>query len=202
MDVRDGLRRPRLLVAFRALLVIPHYVWLTLWTVLALGASVLAWLVALATGRVPWALHRFLAAYVRTIVHVAAFLYVVGRPFPGFVGREGSYPIGLTIAPRERQRRLTVLFRLLLAVPAGLISSAYSGALFVAAVLGWFAALATGRMPEGLRDLGVSALRYQGQLLAYVLLLTPRYPDSTPVLKGEPPGELQDEGPPDREEAA
>lgn len=184
LDVRDGLRRPRLLVAFRALLVIPHYVWLTLWTVPAALAAVLAWLVALVVGRVPRLLHRFLAAYVRTTVNVGAFVYLVGRPFPGFVGREGSYPIGLTIAPPERQRRLTVLFRLLLALPAVAISSAYSSALLAVAVLGWFAALVTGRMPEGLRDLGASALRYQGQLTAYVLLLTPRYPDSTPVLRG------------------
>ena len=39
-------------------------------------------------------------------------------------------------------------------------------------------------MPAGSRDLGVAALRYQAQLSAYVLLLTWRYPDSSPVLVG------------------
>jgi len=182
--VDDDLGRPRLLVAFRALLVMPHVFWLVLWTVPATIAALLAWLVALARGRVPRPLHRFLAAFVRANTQVTAFLYLVGRPFPGFVGREGSYPIDLTIAPPERHSRLGVLGRLVLAVPALLLASAYGGVAFVAAVLGWFAALVVGRMPSGLRDLGAAALRYQAQTYAYLLLLTARYPDSSPVLVG------------------
>jgi len=135
---------------------------------------------------VPVFLHRFLAAFVRQTMHVSAFLYLVGRPFPGFVGREGSYPIDLRIAPSGRQRRLGVLGRLVLAIPAALLSSAYGGVVLVVAILGWFAALATGRMPAGLRDLGAVSLRYQSQVSAYMLLLTSRYPDSSPALVGRP----------------
>jgi hypothetical protein len=138
---------------------------------------------------VPRPLHRFLAAYVRALTHLFAFLYVVGRQFPGFVGREGGYPIDLRIAAPVRQRRLGVLVRLLLALPALLLSSAYGGVALVVAVLGWIAALATGRMPAGLRDLGAASLRYQAQVNAYLFLLTWRYPDSSPVLVGrvDPP---------------
>jgi hypothetical protein len=64
--------------------------------------------------------------------------------------------------------------------------SAYDAVLFVVAVLGWFAALVTGRMPAGLRDLGVAALRYRSQANAYLLLLTSRYPDASPALVGRP----------------
>jgi hypothetical protein len=73
-----------------------------------------------------------------------------------------------------------------------LIATAYGAALFVVGVLGWFAALATGRMPGGLRDLGAAAVRYQAQLNAYVLLVTPRYPDSSPVLIGPAPAEAEE----------
>ena len=186
IDVRDDLGRPRLLVAFRGLLAMPHLFWLVLWAVPAALAALLAWVLGLVLGRVPRFLHRFLAAYVRQTVHVSAFLYLVGRPFPGFVGRQGSYPIDLGIAPPEPQRRLGVLVRLVLAVPALVLSSAYGGVILVVGVLGWFAALVTGRMPRGLRDLGAAALRYQGQLQAYALLVTPRYPDSSPALVGRP----------------
>jgi hypothetical protein len=191
MDVRDDLGRPRLLVAFRLLLVIPHLLWLTLWAVPALLAAVLAWVLALVLGRVPRFLHRFVAAFVRATTHVWAFLYVVGRPFPGFVGREGSYPIDLTIAPPARQRRLGVLARMVLVLPAFLLAVAYSGVLTVVGVMGWLAALVTGRMPPGLRDLGAAALRYQAQAYAYLFLLTSRYPDSSPVLRGRPPEPVQ-----------
>jgi hypothetical protein len=187
--VDDDLGRPRLLVAFRALLVMPHLFWLALWAVPAALAALLASVLALALGRVPRFLHRFLAAFVRQNAHVTAFLYLVGRPFPGFVGREGSYPIDLTIAPPARQSRPGVLVRLLLALPALLVSAAYSTVVFVAGALAWFAALATGRMPRGLRDLGAASIRYQAQALGYLFLLTSRYPDASPALVGRSPAD-------------
>jgi hypothetical protein len=184
VDVVDGLARPRLLVLFRLPLCVPHLLWLTAWSAFALAAWLLGFLAALATGRMPRALHRFLAAYVRAWTHLGCFLCLVGRLFPGFTGREGGYPVDLRIAPPVKQRRLGVLLRLVLALPALVLSSAYLGVLFVVAVLGWFAALLLGRMPRGLRDLGVVALRYQAQVNAYVFFLTWRYPDSSPVLVG------------------
>jgi uncharacterized protein DUF4389 len=51
----------------------------------------------------------------------------------------------------------------------------------ICAFLGWFAALVTGRMPSGLRDAGVYGLGYGGQVRAYTLLLTDRYPNSDPT---------------------
>lgn len=182
LTVSDDTGRPRLIVAFRPLLVLPHLLWLTLWAVPVAFAAVAAWVVALAVGRVPLVLHRFLAAFVRATTHVSAFLYVVGRPYPGFVGGEGTYPIDLTVAAPDRQRRLGVLVRGALALPALLLSSAWGGVLIVVGLLGWVAALVTGRMPAGLRDAGAAALRYQSQVLAYLLLTTGRYPDSSPAL--------------------
>ena len=83
-----------------------------------------------------------------------AFLFLIGGPFPGFVGAAGSYPVDLAIDPPARQRRLVTLFRGLLAIPALLLGGAYSAVVWVAALLGWWAALFTGRMPEGLRNIG------------------------------------------------
>jgi len=187
----DDLRRPRLLVLFRFPLVVPHLVWLTLWSVLVVLAALLAWLAALVIGRVPRFLHRFMAAFVRAVTHLTAFLYLVGRQFPGFVGREGGYPIDLTIAPPTRQRRLGILFRLVLGLPALLLALTFAGVALVVAVLCWCTALALGRVPGGLRDLGAASLRYQAQASAYALLLTQRYPDSSPALRSPPPAPVQ-----------
>ena len=46
----------------------------------------------------------------------------------------------------------------------------------IVAFLGWFYALATGRMNEGMRNLSAWLLRYEVQTYAYVMLLTGRYP--------------------------
>jgi len=187
IGVDDDLRRPRLLVLFRFPLVVPHLLWLTLWWVLVVLAALAAWILALVLGRVPRALHRFMAAFVRAVTHLSAFFCVVGRQFPGFVGREGSYPIDLTIALPAPQRRPGVAVRLLLAVPAFLLASTFFVITLVVGILLWFAALVTGRVPGGLRDLGAASLRYQAQAWAYALLLTSRYPDSSPVLQPAPP---------------
>ncbi|HEX8754669.1 MAG TPA: DUF4389 domain-containing protein, partial [Solirubrobacterales bacterium] len=185
MEVRDELRRSRLTVFFRLALAFPHLVWLTLWGVLALLGAILNWVVTLIAGTSPSWLHRFLSAFLRYQLHVGAFLYLIGNPFPGFVGAPGSYPIELHVAARERQNRWKVLFRLILAVPALMLSSVFSQLLLIGAVLAWFASLITGRMPLGLRNAGAFALRYLAQANGYLLLLTDSYPYSGPCL--EPP---------------
>jgi hypothetical protein len=179
--VTDDLRRSRLTVFFRYLLAIPHIVWLYLWGVIAILAWIVNWFATLIAGQSPQPLHRFLSAYLRYQTHVFAFLALTANPFPGFTGKPGTYPVELSIAPRERQNRWTVFFRPLLAIPALLVSSAYGGLLAVCAILGWFSSMVRGRMPVGLRNAQALALRYQQQLNAYAMLLTPSYPYSGPT---------------------
>jgi hypothetical protein len=180
MVVTDDLRRSRMLVLFRLPIAIPHIVWVILWTVLVLPVGLLNWLSALVIGRSPRPFHRFLSAYLRYTTHLNAFLFLVGNPFPGFVGKPGSYPVDLELPDPEPQRRVVTLFRLLLAFPAFVVAGGVYGALFVAGFLGWFVALFRGRMPDGLRNLGAYALRYSGQTSAYAYVLTARYPDAGP----------------------
>jgi Domain of unknown function (DUF4389) len=181
LRVEDDLRRSRLTVFFRLLLAIPHLIWLLLWGIAVFFALILGWFATLITGRLPEVLHRFIAAYLRYEVHVLAFLFLVGNPFPGFTGTAGSYPVDLEIPPPERQSRWKTLFRFFLAIPAHLLLSALFGALSVAAFLGWFVGVALGRMPEGLRNLGAYCLRYLGQTVAFEYLLTESYPYSGPT---------------------
>ena len=187
LEVADELERSRLTVLFRLLLAIPHLVWILLWSILVPFAAFAAWIVALVTAQVPSALHRFLAAYVRYATHLGAYVYLVGRKFPGFTGREGSYGIDVAIAASQRQSRWKTAFRLVLAFPAFVVAGALGGVLLVVAFFTWWFALVTGRMPEGLRNLGASCLRYSAQTLAYLLLLTDRYPYASPVLEGREP---------------
>jgi Domain of unknown function (DUF4389) len=181
LEVTDDLRRSRLTVFFRLPLALIHLIWLVLWSVVAYLAAIVNWFATLFTTTSPASLHRFLAAYLRYRTHVYAYLSLVANPFPGFTGKQGSYPVELTIAGPRPQNRWKTFFRLVLVVPAGLLEAAYGGLLGIVAVLGWFAALATGRMPLGLRNAGALALRYAGQTDGYLLLLTDSYPYSGPA---------------------
>jgi len=181
LAVTDDLRRSRLTVFFRVLLAIPHLVWLALWGIAAEVVVVIAWFAALFTGRVPDGLHRFLAGYLAYMTRVSAYLLLLANPFPPF-SSAGSYPVDATIAAPERQSRLTVFFRLLLAIPAILLSYVFRLVNNMVAFLGWFYCLATGRMNEGMRNVSVWLLRFEIQTYGYIGLLTGSYPS----LSGSP----------------
>jgi hypothetical protein len=180
VSVTDELRRSRLLALFRLPIAIPHLVWLVLWTVPATVAALLNWLSALVIGRAPRPFHRFLSRYLRYSNHLGAFIFLVGNPFPGFTGKPGTYPIDVELPAPEPQHRLVTLFRLVLALPALIVVGGLYGALFTVAFLGWFVALALGRMPDGFRNLGAYVLRYSAQVNAYLYVLTAHYPDAGP----------------------
>jgi hypothetical protein len=173
--VTDDLKRSRLTVFFRLLLAIPHFVWLELWGILAMVAVLIAWLVALFTGRVPDGLHTFIARYMRYTTHVYAYVLLLANPFPSFSG-QADYPVDLRVEGPQRQGRVGVLFRVILAFPALLLTSVFRTVNELIAFLNWFYALFTGRMNGGMRDLSAWLLRYELQTYAYLFLLTSRYP--------------------------
>jgi hypothetical protein len=147
-----------------------------LWGVIAELAWIVNWFATLFMGRSPDGLHNFLATYLRFCTHVRAYLFLIANPYPGFTGTEGTYPIDLEIDPPERQNRLTVFFRLILAIPALLLMYVLSALSNILAIFSWFIALVLGRVPEGLRNFAALALRIEVQTIGYLMLLTGRYP--------------------------
>jgi Domain of unknown function (DUF4389) len=74
------------------------------------------------------------------------------------------------------QRRVTVLFRLLLAIPQLIVLYVLSIVAELVAIVGWFAALFTGRLPAGLAGFLTGWLRWSARVVSYLALLTDRYP--------------------------
>jgi hypothetical protein len=89
-----------------------------------------------------------------------------------------------------------VLFRPLLVIPHYIVLYALGIAVEIVAVICWFAALFTGRLPDGLADFLVGWLRWSTRVFAYVGLLTDQYPPFTltdadyPVRVSAAPGRL------------
>jgi len=179
--VTDDLRRNRLTVFFRALLAIPQVLWLCIWGFIVSFAVIIAWFVALVTGRVPDSVHDFNARFLRASAHLGAYLFLLADPWPPFLGDEG-YAVDLRVDPAAPQSRLTVGFRIVLAIPALLLTYVFRVVNQVIALIGWFYSLAMGRMHRGMRDLSAWLLRYELQTYAYLMLLTGRYPS----LEGAP----------------
>jgi hypothetical protein len=176
LHVTDDLQRNRLTVFFRLILAIPHIIWLSLWGLVTYLAAVVNWFATLFTAQSPEGLHNFIAAFLRYFTHVEAYIFLLADPYPGFTGSQG-YPIDLEVDPPARQNRLTVFFRGILAIPAWIVSAILSYISRILAVFSWFIALVTGRVPEGLRNFGAFALRFEQQTFAYAFLLTGKYPN-------------------------
>jgi D-xylose transport system permease protein len=175
LEVTDDLARNRLTVLFRILLAIPHLLLLAVWGIAFYAVAIANWFATLFAGRSPQRLHDFQARYLRYTTQVSAYMFLLADPFPVF-GGDAGYAVDLQVPPPETQTRATVLFRLVLVIPAYILGALLGLLLELLAFLGWFAALVTGRMPDGLQNLGVLCLRYQIQTSAYLFLLTPRYP--------------------------
>ena len=171
----DDLRRSRLTVFFRILLAIPHLIVLYVWTIGAEIAVVIAWFAGILLGRVPPGLHNFIAGYWRYRTRVTAYVLLLADPYPAF-GSGPPYPIDLIVAPAATQNRLTILFRIILAIPAAIVANVLQNVAGIVAILAWFYALFTGKANKGMRDLQAYCLRYQAQTHGYLLLLTQRYP--------------------------
>jgi len=168
------VRRRRLAILLRIVLAIPPALVLVLWTVLAAPALVLAWIATLVRGRTPRPLHRFLHGYLRYFGQFDAWWSLVSGSYPRLRGRD-RHPVQLE-ARRERQARLSTLLRVVLALPGLVLASVLGVVLALSGIAAWFVALMRGRTTDGLRELGAFCVRYQVEVLAYVLLLTARAP--------------------------
>lgn len=105
--------------------------------------------------------------------------------------------IDLFFAPPGPQRRLTILFRLILVIPQIVVIAIVGIAAALVVIFSWFAALALGRLPRWAGSFLVGVIRWQAQLFSYIMLLTDRYPpfsiavdESYPVQLAANPGPL------------
>jgi hypothetical protein len=146
----------------------------------ALGAvaaliAVIAWFAILFTGRYPVGLWRVVALYLRWRVRAVAYVALLRDEFPPF--GDGSYAVAVSLEPPVGPRdRLSVAFRLLLALPHLVAVCVLGFGWAVATLAAWFSILFTGRYPEELYRFSVGVLRWTTRVEAYLLLLHDDYP--------------------------
>jgi len=76
----------------------------------------------------------------------------------------------------EGRNRLTVFFRLLVAIPWLLFASLWGIAVFFAVIVAWFALVFTGRYPQSLYDFNASFLRFINRVNGFTWLMTDEWP--------------------------
>jgi Domain of unknown function (DUF4389) len=170
--------RNRLTTFFRYIVAIPWLIVATIYGFVAEIAAVIAWFAIVFTGRYPEGLYNFNAGFLRMWGRVNGFQYLVTDAWPPFGGDEApDYPIRVGVAPPlDRYNRLKTGFRLIVGIPVYLLAIVQSIIVSVCSLIGWFAILFTGKLPEGLFNPIRGGTAYLTRAAGYFLLLTEDYP--------------------------
>jgi hypothetical protein len=188
--------RNRLTTAFRLILAIPHVILvggISYGTVYSddtsikvggegglLGAvayflAIVSWFTILFTGTHIIGIRQFTLFYMRWRVRALSYLMLLEDAYPPF--GDAPYPASIEVidpvAPRDR---LTVAFRILLAIPHFIVLFFVLLAWCLTTIVAWFSILLIGSYPQELYYFGVGALRWRLRLEAYMLLLVDEYP--------------------------
>ena len=90
-----------------------------------------------------------------------------------------THPIRLVVNDDLQRTRLTVFFRLILAIPLLLWAVLWAVIAVLAYIVNWFATLFMGQSPDGLHNFLATFLRYTTHVRAYTLLVADPYPSFT-----------------------
>ena len=101
--------------------------------------------------------------------------YATGGPAQA-TERPTLAPVLVAFAGPAPQSRLTVLVRIILAIPQLFVLWLLAIAAMVVVIIGWFGALFTGRLPVFAADFLTGYLRWLTRVYAYMILLTDVYP--------------------------
>ncbi len=173
-------RQNRWTVAFRLILAIPHLLFLVILNIVAVVLVVVGWFCALVIGRLPAGIASFLAGLVQYETQVFAYVHLMLDRYPPFdvtstYGAPSGYPVNVDVGIGP-VRRLAVLFRLFLLIPANIVLQLAVGGMGLISVVIWVIVLVAGRMPTSLFEAHAAVLRFQARYFAYAVMLTGKYP--------------------------
>ena len=88
-----------------------------------------------------------------------------------------SHPIQLAVSDDLQRTRLTVAFRIILAIPHFIVLAFLDLAAIIVVIIAWFAILFTGRYPRSLFDFVEGVIRWNNRVLGYAFVMaTDQYP--------------------------
>jgi len=188
--------RNRLTTAFRVILAIPHIILVGglgiglasrsngattfggeggILGAVAVVLAIVSWFTIVFGGTHIAGIRQFTSFYMRWRVRALAYLMLLEDAYPPF--GDATYPASLEIVdPAGPRDRVTVFFRIILAIPHFIVLAFVLFGWCVTTVVAWFLILFTGTYPEGLYPFGVGALRWALRVEAYLLLMVDEYP--------------------------
>lgn len=178
LEVDEPQPQNRLSVLIRIIFAIPAMLF---GIVIGIGLQIvalIAWVVILVTGKYPAGMMNFTEGGLRFSSRLSGYLYLLTDKSPSFsLDADPAYPVRLSVQGQiEGRNRLTVFFRLLMAIPHYLILGVLNYVIGVVVFVAWLMALFTGSVAPGLHTFIAGYLRWMMRAQGYVLLVTDEYP--------------------------
>jgi len=137
--------------------------------------AIVSWFTIVFAGNHIVGIRQFCQFFLRWRVRALAYMMLLEDRYPPF-GDE-PYPAAVTIVdPAGPRDRVTVAFRLFLAIPHFIVIFFLMIVWWITAIVAWVMILISGAYPAGLYEFGVGCLRWLIRLQAYLLLLVDEYP--------------------------
>lgn len=185
LDVHGLRPQRRWTVLIRVILAIPQIIVLYFLFVAAFFVAIVGWFAALFTGQLPTGIREFLIGVLKYQVRVHGYLLLFVDEYPPFAFFDApEYPIQVEVPPATRLNPAAVLFRIILVIPAWIVSDVVMTGAGIVSFFVWVIMLFTGRQPEPAFGATSAAFRYSTRTVAYFGMLTPTYPKE---LFGEAP---------------
>jgi hypothetical protein len=165
-------------------------------------AATFGWFVILAQTRMPRGLRDAVAYALSYSAQLDAYLFLLTDRYPNSdpqtaladVPSRPEDPIRLDVSDDLVRSRLTVFFRLLLAIPHLIWLTLWGIVAYLATIVNWFATLFRGTSPDSLHRFLAAYVRYQTHVYAYLFLVANPFPGFTGE-QGSYPVEPQIEAP-------
>lgn len=178
LEVDDPQPQNRLSVLLRIIFAIPA---LLFGMVIGIGlgiVAIIAWIAIVITGKYPAGMINFTEGGLRFTARLYGYLYLLTDKSPSFsLDADPAYPVRLSVQGQiEGRNRLTVFFRLVMAIPHLIILDVLNYVIQVVVFIAWLMALFTGSVAPGLHTFIAGYVRWNNRASAYVLMLTDEYP--------------------------
>ncbi|MFJ3875982.1 DUF4389 domain-containing protein [Streptomyces sp. NPDC090077] len=175
LDVPPPGPQRRWTVLLRLLLLLPQLIVTALLAVAAFFVTVAGWFAALVLGRLPDGIARFLGGFLAYETRVAASAMLLVDRYPPFSFEAPGHPVRIELRPGPLNRA-AVLFRLVLMLPAMIVTGLLQYGWGALCWVFWLITLVLGRMPAPVFGAVAAVARYRMRYQAYAMMLTSAYP--------------------------
>ncbi len=166
----------RVTVVFRLILAIPQFIVLFFLGIAVFFVLIIGWFGALFTGRLPEFAHSFLSGVIRWEIRVNAYLFLLTDIYPPFSLEDVEYPVRPILPSGGELNRVSVFFRIILAIPASVFAQiVVNGLTLPLLFVMWIVVIVTGGMPSALYDAYAALLRYQARYHSWFAMITSEY---------------------------